>query len=65
MNPDPKLIDYFQPKKDLYNKGVRITVSELMTNINNKYLIMIEDGTFNQPTETYKHIVVLQSLIKR
>ena len=65
VNPDPKLSDYYQRKKDLYDEGVRITVSELMTNMNNKYLTLVEDGTFNQLTETDKKIVALQSLVKK
>ena len=52
-------------KKDLYDEGVKVTVSDLMTNMNNKYLSLVEDGTFNQLTETDKKKVALQSLVKK
>lgn len=65
MNPDPKLADYYQRKKDLYDEGVKITVSGLMTNMNSRYLSLVEDGLFNHPTKTAKQIVALQLLIKK
>ena len=52
-------------KEDLYDEGVKVTVSDLMTNMNNKYLSLVEDGTFNQLTETDKKKVALQSLVKK
>ena len=43
---------------------MRITVTDLMTNMNNKYLSLVKDGSFVQLTKSNKKIVALQSLIK-
>ena len=64
-NPDKKLSKYISRKKDLYKEFQAITPKELMEFMSNKYLTLVEDGTFNKPLEMDQKIVALSAMVKQ
>ena len=65
-NPDRKLTKYTKRKKDEFKENGRIMVPEtLMENMNNKYLILLENNRFNKPSKMEAKIVALQTLVHK
>ena len=64
-NPDKKLSEYILRKKDAYEEFQVITPKELMEFMSNKYLTLVEEGSFKKPSEMEQKIVALSAKVNQ
>jgi len=62
---DTEFVDYIKYHEQQYDDGITITEDHLMHIALNKYKMMIEQKTWNAPTEEQEKIIALEARIDK
>ena len=64
-SPDKKFNDYIDEKSARYDEGIDIAPETLMLLAANKYKVMVDNGTWKQPSPEDVKILALEGVIKK